>query len=134
MLHTWQCIKNNTNFEVYSGEALYVKYKKFTEQKQIQEHLLLDGILKFTATSAHQHRKATVLNKREDSAYNNPILETPDCAFVCSVADGHLTLLALDFSDFCQVLKINNVLNLIDADLSSLLMCKFGSVGINVCK
>jgi len=64
---------------VYSGEALYVRDKKFTEQKQIQEHLLLDGILNFTATSAHQHRKATVLRKREDSACNNPILETEDC-------------------------------------------------------
>jgi len=42
-----------------------------------------------------------------------------DCAFVCSVADGHVTLPAIDF---CQVLKINNVLNLIDADLSHLLM------------
>jgi len=33
--------------------------------------LLFDGIIKFTVTSAHQHRKATVLRKREDSVCNN---------------------------------------------------------------
>jgi hypothetical protein len=56
------------------------------------------------------------------------------CAVACSVADGQVTLPALYFCDFCQVLKISNVLNLIAADLSHLLMCKFGSVRVNVCK
>jgi len=40
----------------------------------MQEHFLFDAILKFTVTSAHQNRKATVLRKREDSVCNNATL------------------------------------------------------------